>query len=189
MRHTWISAVTLAAISNVCLAAAEGAQATQDHPGQYSQAEIDAGTRVYNSQCSQCHGPNGDQVTGIDLRRAQFRRAATDEDLAQVITKGVMPDRDAAVCTAASGTDRRDRLHPRRFRQQRRRQDRQRHTRARDLRGQRCLRVPVTGSTDKVRAPLPISATSEWRARRRRCSEPCWTRPRQCSPSTGRCAS
>ena len=64
-------------------------QQPQDHPGQYTQAEIDAGTRVYNSQCAQCHGFNGDQVSGIDLRRAQFRRASTDEDLAQIITKGV----------------------------------------------------------------------------------------------------
>ena len=79
----------VAALFGVCVAVAAGAQSTQDHPGQYSQADIDAGTRVYNSQCSQCHGFNGDQVTGIDLRRAQFRRAVTDEDLAQVITKGL----------------------------------------------------------------------------------------------------
>jgi putative heme-binding domain-containing protein len=68
--------------------AAQGAQ-TQDHPGQYSQADIDAGARVYNSQCAQCHGPNGDQVSGIDLRRGQFRRALNDEELAGVIASGV----------------------------------------------------------------------------------------------------
>jgi len=79
----------LAALFGVCLTVAAGAQSTQDHPGQYSQADIDAGIRVYNSQCSQCHGVNGDQVTGIDLRRAQFRRAVTDEDLAQIVTKGL----------------------------------------------------------------------------------------------------
>jgi putative heme-binding domain-containing protein len=61
----------------------------QDHPGQYSQAEIDAGARVYNAQCAQCHGPNGDMVSGIDLRRGQFRRSTSDEDLANVITSGV----------------------------------------------------------------------------------------------------
>ncbi len=61
----------------------------QDHPGQYSQADIDAGSRVYNSQCVQCHGPNGDMVPGIDLRRGLFRRSSTDEDLAQVIVAGV----------------------------------------------------------------------------------------------------
>ncbi len=81
--------LALTAIFSLCVATTAAAQLTQDHPGQYSQVEIDAGARVYRSQCSQCHGPNGDQVTGIDLRRAQFRRAVTDEDLAAVITTGV----------------------------------------------------------------------------------------------------
>jgi putative heme-binding domain-containing protein len=63
-------------------------QFLQDHPGQYTQAEIDAGARVYSSQCAVCHGPNGDQVSGIDLRRQQFRRSSSDEDLARVISTG-----------------------------------------------------------------------------------------------------
>ena len=62
--------------------------AAQDHPGQYSQQDIEAGARVYGTQCTQCHGPNGDQVSGIDLRRGQFRRPLSDDDLAGVITKG-----------------------------------------------------------------------------------------------------
>src|SRR5688500_12591202 len=61
----------------------------QDHPGQYSQADIDAGTRVYSSNCATCHGPNGDQVSGIDLRRGQFRRASSDEDLARINANGI----------------------------------------------------------------------------------------------------
>jgi putative heme-binding domain-containing protein len=63
-------------------------QISQDHPG-YTQAEIDAGARVYGMQCQQCHGPNGDQVTGIDLRRRIFKRVSSDEDLAKIITSGV----------------------------------------------------------------------------------------------------
>jgi putative heme-binding domain-containing protein len=63
-------------------------QISQDHPG-YTQAEIDAGARVYATQCQQCHGPNGDQITGIDLRRRIFKRVNTDEELAKVITSGV----------------------------------------------------------------------------------------------------
>ncbi|HXH24358.1 MAG TPA: c-type cytochrome [Vicinamibacterales bacterium] len=83
--------VRLAALAVVALAAAAGAQqpALLDHPGQYTQADVEAGARVYNSQCAQCHGPNGDQVSGIDLRRGRFRRAASDEDLAKVISAGV----------------------------------------------------------------------------------------------------
>jgi putative heme-binding domain-containing protein len=59
-----------------------------DHPGQYSQADIAAGNRVYGAQCVQCHGRDGDQISGIDLRRGVFRRSSTDEDLAAVITNG-----------------------------------------------------------------------------------------------------
>jgi putative heme-binding domain-containing protein len=64
-------------------------QNLQEHPGQYSQADIEAGSRLYSGQCQLCHGPTGDQITGIDLRRGQFRRSTSDEDLAKVITTGV----------------------------------------------------------------------------------------------------
>ncbi len=60
----------------------------QDHPGQYSQEDIAAGNRLYGAQCSQCHGRDGDQISGIDLRRGVFRRAVTDDDLARVVTNG-----------------------------------------------------------------------------------------------------
>jgi putative heme-binding domain-containing protein len=73
----------------VAIGAVAARLAAQDHPGQYSQADIDAGTRVYNAQCAQCHGPNGDQVSGIDLRRGQFRRSSSDEDLSRVIREGI----------------------------------------------------------------------------------------------------
>jgi putative heme-binding domain-containing protein len=60
----------------------------QDHPGQYSQEDIATGARVYSVQCNQCHGRDGDQVSGVDLRRRIFRRSSSDEDLAKVITSG-----------------------------------------------------------------------------------------------------
>ena len=41
------------------------------------------------NQCSLCHGPNGDGVNGVDLRRGVFRRSVSDEDLARVITTGI----------------------------------------------------------------------------------------------------
>lgn len=71
-------------------AIAAGAQdGSTDHPMQFNQADIETGTRIYNTQCAQCHGPNGDGVSGVDLRRRQFRRVATPDDLARVITEGV----------------------------------------------------------------------------------------------------
>jgi putative heme-binding domain-containing protein len=60
----------------------------QDHPGQYTREDIAAGNRVYDAQCSQCHGRDGDQISGIDLRRGLFHHSTTDEDLARVITSG-----------------------------------------------------------------------------------------------------
>jgi putative heme-binding domain-containing protein len=66
------------------------AQATaQDHPGQYSAMDIETGSRLYAGQCVLCHGPNGEVVAGVDLRRGQFRRAVSDEDLARVIARGL----------------------------------------------------------------------------------------------------
>ncbi len=64
-----------------------GAQPAADH--QYTSADIEAGSRLYANQCSLCHGPNGDGVNGVDLRRGVFRRSVSDEDLARVITSGI----------------------------------------------------------------------------------------------------
>jgi putative heme-binding domain-containing protein len=64
---------------------------TQDHPGQYSAADIERGARLYAGQCALCHGPNGDLISAVDLRRGRFRKAITDEDLARVI-RGGLPD-------------------------------------------------------------------------------------------------
>lgn len=61
---------------------------TSDHPGQYTQEEIAAGSRIYSAQCQLCHGRDGDQISGIDLRRGVFRQTLDDEGLARVISKG-----------------------------------------------------------------------------------------------------
>ncbi len=62
-----------------------GQPAAQDH----GEASPEAGARVYFSQCAGCHGTNGDLVSGIDLRRQQFRRSSSDDDLARAIRNGV----------------------------------------------------------------------------------------------------
>ncbi len=59
------------------------------HAGEYSQADIQHGASVYTSQCTNCHGPNGDQVSGVDLRSGRFRNAASDDDLRRIVTNGI----------------------------------------------------------------------------------------------------
>ena len=58
-----------------------------------AQHETDAdlldGERAYRQTCANCHGPDGDVITGIDLGRGQFRRQMTDEDLARIIRTGI----------------------------------------------------------------------------------------------------
>jgi putative heme-binding domain-containing protein len=63
--------------------------AAQDHVGQYSQADIERGSRLYGGNCAFCHGAGGDGVPNVDLRSGKFRRAASDEDLGRLIVTGV----------------------------------------------------------------------------------------------------
>lgn len=47
------------------------------------------GERAYRQSCANCHGPDGDVITGIDLGRGQFRREMTDDDLVRIIRTGI----------------------------------------------------------------------------------------------------
>src|SRR5215472_17485643 len=51
--------------------------------------DIEDGERAFRNTCANCHGPDGDQVAGIDLGRGVFRRAKTDQDLVQIVRNGV----------------------------------------------------------------------------------------------------
>jgi putative heme-binding domain-containing protein len=65
--------------------------AAQGHAGQYEDADISFGARLYADNCSTCHGANGDDVPGVNLRSGQFRNASSDRDLRALITRG-LPD-------------------------------------------------------------------------------------------------
>ena len=52
-------------------------------------ADLLDGERAYRQTCANCHGPDGDVITGIDLGRGQFRRQMTDEDLVRIIRSGI----------------------------------------------------------------------------------------------------
>ena len=51
--------------------------------------QLEQGARVYMSTCSACHGPTGDQISGVALASGQYRHATTDDELAHVITSGI----------------------------------------------------------------------------------------------------
>jgi cytochrome c oxidase cbb3-type subunit III len=66
----------------------EGAGA-QTHAGQYEQADIEYGARLYAGPCTVCHGERGDQMPGIDFSSGTFKNASTDRELTNVIRDGV----------------------------------------------------------------------------------------------------
>jgi len=86
--HPFLSSAVLA-----LALAAPSARAAQNPaivpPGDYSPADIAYGSRIYDAQCTTCHGANGDAVGGVNLRSGTFRNAITDLDLARVITNGI----------------------------------------------------------------------------------------------------
>jgi putative heme-binding domain-containing protein len=66
-----------------------GLLAAQEHVGQYSQADVEAGFNLYNSNCITCHGANGDSIPGVNLRGGQFRRVSSDADITRVLQTGI----------------------------------------------------------------------------------------------------
>ena len=70
----------------------------QDHAGQYEQADIEFGARVYNANCTRCHAESGDAVAGVDLRSGRYSRAGSNRELMGLLRTGVpgtaMPPND-----------------------------------------------------------------------------------------------
>jgi cytochrome c oxidase cbb3-type subunit III len=76
------------AMALLALGSASAQLLEQDH-GQYDRADIEAGQRLYGPQCQVCHGANGDNVPGIDLKFGKFRRVSSDQDIARIVTSGI----------------------------------------------------------------------------------------------------
>ena len=56
---------------------------------EYTPTEAEIGKGLFLNNCVYCHGPDGDQVPGIDLGHGKFKRAKTDEDLMNIIRNGI----------------------------------------------------------------------------------------------------
>jgi cytochrome c oxidase cbb3-type subunit III len=55
----------------------------------YTPSDIEDGGQMYRGICAGCHGPDGDNVPGIDLARGKLRRAATDDQMIAIIRAGI----------------------------------------------------------------------------------------------------
>jgi putative heme-binding domain-containing protein len=87
----------VAALGLLAALGAPGA-AAQDHAGQYEQANIEFGARLYSANCVRCHGEGGAEIAGVDLSSGTFARAESDPELMQLIRRGIqgtaMPPND-----------------------------------------------------------------------------------------------
>ena len=77
----------------MCLAAATllmmaGALSAQE-PHTYSQDAIERGGQLFQTGCARCHGAGGDEVLGVNLAIGFFFRATTDDELAELIVRGI----------------------------------------------------------------------------------------------------
>jgi putative heme-binding domain-containing protein len=56
---------------------------------EYGATDIENGGRQYTNNCVYCHGPEGDQIPGINLLQGKFRRTLSDDDIAHIIREGI----------------------------------------------------------------------------------------------------
>jgi len=59
------------------------------HAQHETASDLFDGERAFRNNCANCHGPDGDQITGIDLGRGRFRRQMSDDDLVRTIRTGI----------------------------------------------------------------------------------------------------
>ncbi|MCU1382805.1 MAG: Copper amine oxidase, enzyme domain protein [Acidobacteria bacterium] len=89
VRGARVRGATVRGAASVAVAVLLNLGAAQLHPGEYAPADIAYGSRLYDAQCTTCHGASGDGVGGVDLRSGKFRNAVTDQDLTRVVTTGI----------------------------------------------------------------------------------------------------
>ncbi|HEY2844508.1 MAG TPA: c-type cytochrome [Bryobacteraceae bacterium] len=56
---------------------------------EYAATDVENGGRQYTNNCVYCHGPEGDQIPGINLLQGKFRRTLSDDDIARIIREGI----------------------------------------------------------------------------------------------------
>jgi putative heme-binding domain-containing protein len=93
VRLRWLSLRSLLCGAAICAALTAPVKRVlaqgQDRAPQYFQSDIQYGAQIFTSQCTSCHGENGDMIPGVNFRAGQFKRVISDNDLRFTITNGV----------------------------------------------------------------------------------------------------
>lgn len=70
----------------VALFAALSSTVSAQHETAY---DVIDGRQAYQAVCANCHGPDGDLVNGVDLGHGSFRQPYSDEQLVEIILRGI----------------------------------------------------------------------------------------------------
>jgi cytochrome c oxidase cbb3-type subunit 3 len=89
MRQPLTRRHVVAAILAAPLLALGGATRAQDSSHGFTTADIERGSQVFLLACASCHGANGDTVANVNLASGSFRRATTDQELVNLIRRGI----------------------------------------------------------------------------------------------------
>lgn len=72
----------------LCFALTAATLAAQEGHG-YSPMDIERGGQIFLANCANCHGPDGNAVPDVNLASGRFRRAASDQDLVNIVRNGI----------------------------------------------------------------------------------------------------
>src|ERR1051325_4646596 len=81
----WSAVATMIVAVGLALVARPATVAAQHETA----ADLLDGERAFKNNCANCHGPDGDQIAGIDLGRGRFRRPRSDDALMKTIRTGI----------------------------------------------------------------------------------------------------
>ncbi|HEX5420878.1 MAG TPA: c-type cytochrome, partial [Gammaproteobacteria bacterium] len=88
-KHELALCLILCALAAPQAPRAQSPEDQHDHTGQYAQADIEYGGRLYAERCVACHGERGDQIPGVNFRSGALPNSPTDRDLSNILRDGI----------------------------------------------------------------------------------------------------
>ncbi len=77
--------ILAAGIAALCLLVGSAPALAQHTTG----SDVFSGEQAFQNYCANCHGKTGNQVANVDLGHGVFRKPYSDDELMNVVAKGI----------------------------------------------------------------------------------------------------